>query len=163
MDGLLHHNPHPHSDPATLTKLACAVVRDYSPLKTDIEDTEEFADVMLALWQAGCSYDPAKGSVSTFVYTVGRRAMYRGWSRRKGKSVSAVNEFDGYDETATEDPFLATDVQDEYDFAVRKAGLSDTEHESYHNQKTDPVSMAGRCRAGAKVKESLERRQLFYA
>jgi len=153
----------PHSDPATLTALACAVVRSYSSLTTDIEDTEEFADVMLALWQAGSRYDPSRGSFSTFAYTVGRRAMYQGLTDRKGKSVSAVNEFEGYDAAETEDHFHSAEVRDEYNAVIEDAGLSPVESECLHSRGLDSSTRNHRYRAGAKVNRSAERRQLRYA
>jgi len=149
--------PTPHE----LMKLAHAITRDHVP--RPVRDSEEFADVCLALHQESRRYDPDRGEFSTYAYTVGLRALARGRAERSRRSVPASSAPEGFDAASTADPFYRTEVLDEYQFVLRTARLTPIEHASLHSNQFDPTTVGGRHRASAKVEDSAERRAASYS
>ncbi len=71
--------------------LVCKVVSKYVPRGIPVEDTEEYADGVVALLGAAKSYDPEKHTeFSTYAYIAIKNALIRKWNRQKCKKRDAV-------------------------------------------------------------------------
>jgi RNA polymerase sigma-70 factor, ECF subfamily len=73
-------------------------------------------ETFLRLWRSAPAFDPARGSVRTFLFTLARRAAVDLWRRRCGRLVTVGSEPEPLrDDDAFEALLLSLDVRDALD------------------------------------------------
>jgi len=127
-----------------------------------VQDSEEFADVCLALVRDGGDFNPEKGSYSTFAYHVGRAAVSKGRKNRGNTSVPTQGNTEGFDAAEECDHFHTLEVDEEFAQVMSASSLSEAEHSALLSVK--PFKRHNRFRASHKVQaEAARRQQLIYS
>ncbi len=111
--------------PEHLLAIAYRLVSDILPAGREIRDSEEYGVAILDMTQAMPGYDPDKGTFASYMYRVGRNAIFR-MSRnvkRQAKYLGSRQELN--DDIASCDSYSEAEMREELHAVLDESGLAE--------------------------------------